>query len=71
VLKTGQLTIGDYVFLNDGVNISALKKVSIGDYCLIGDRVTIMDSNFHHVMPGAKIKCKKVKAGKNDSTIVR
>jgi acetyltransferase-like isoleucine patch superfamily enzyme len=65
VLEAGQLTMGNYVFLNDGVNISALKKVSIGDYCLIGDRVTIMDSNFHHTMPGTGIKCEEVTIGKN------
>ena len=46
-LAGGLIEIGDGVFINSGVSISACKSVTIGDNCQIGPRVLIMDNDFH------------------------
>jgi len=46
-LPGGELEIGDGVFINSGVSISASSIVRIGDRCQIGPRVLIMDNDFH------------------------
>lgn len=46
-LGGGSVLIGDGVFINSGVSISACKSVTIGDNCQIGPRVLIMDNDFH------------------------
>lgn len=46
-LSGGSLEIGDGVFINSGVSISACKSVTIGSNCQIGPRVLIMDNDFH------------------------
>ena len=46
-LAGGLLDIGDGVFINSGVSISACKSVTIGSNCQIGPRVLIMDNDFH------------------------
>ncbi len=46
-LGGGLLDIGDGVFINSGVSISACKSVTIGSNCQIGPRVLIMDNDFH------------------------
>ncbi len=45
----GVLTIGDGTFINTGVSISACLSVTIGNRCLIGPRVTIIDNDYHAV----------------------
>lgn len=40
-----KLTIGDNVYFNDGMVISAKKSVTIGDGCLFGPNVKIYDNN--------------------------
>ena len=49
VTPRGRLTIGDDVFLNQGVRITATREVKIGNRVLIGDDVIILDSDFHGV----------------------
>jgi len=46
-LAGGTVEIGDGVFINSGVSISACKSVTIGNNCQIGPRVLIMDNDFH------------------------
>ncbi|MHB8612385.1 MAG: acyltransferase [Candidatus Dormibacteraceae bacterium] len=46
-LAGGLVDIGDGVFINSGVSISACKSVTIGSNCQIGPRVLIMDNDFH------------------------
>jgi acetyltransferase-like isoleucine patch superfamily enzyme len=45
----GLLEIGTNVFINFGTSIVASKQVSIGNDCLIGTHVMIMDCDFHRV----------------------
>jgi maltose O-acetyltransferase len=54
--KGGTLSIGARTYINYGVSISAQQQVTIGERCLIGTYVNIMDSDFHdlrdHFRPG-------------------
>jgi len=43
------LCIGESVFINQGVHIACCNKVVLGAFCLLGDEVLIMDSDFHGV----------------------
>ncbi len=47
--KDGTLSFGNDVFLNQGVRIGCRASVQIGDDCLIGDEVLILDSDWHGV----------------------
>lgn len=60
-----QLLIGDRVFINQGVVITAMESVEIGDDTKIGDFSAIYDSNFHEVDPGHPAKPRPVTIGKN------
>lgn len=48
-LPTGTLEIGDNAFINYGSSIVASAHVRIGNDCLIGTHVTVMDCDFHRV----------------------
>jgi acetyltransferase-like isoleucine patch superfamily enzyme len=48
-LSAGYLEIGDNVFINYGSSLVAANHVKIGNDCLIGTHVTIMDCDFHRV----------------------
>jgi maltose O-acetyltransferase len=48
-LPGGRLEIGNNVFINYGTSIVAAARVSIGDDCLIGTHVMVMDTDFHRV----------------------
>lgn len=52
----GKLSVGDSVFINQGVTIHAELDVTIGNRVEIGDGVTIYDTNFHPVVPGGEVK---------------
>ena len=43
------LSFGERCFVNSGTSICATEKVIIGDRCLIGNYVLIMDSDFHDI----------------------
>lgn len=45
----GHLEIGDNVLVNYGSSLVASSHVSIGNDCLIGSHVTVMDCDFHRV----------------------
>jgi len=54
----GRILVGKEAFLNCGVWIRAVKLVKIGERCLIGPRVMIMDNDAHeldgdHIAGGA------------------
>jgi acetyltransferase-like isoleucine patch superfamily enzyme len=63
--KNAVLIIGNNVFINRGVSISASLSIEIGNDCLIGDMVSIQDSNWHEVMQGGGVKTAGIKIGKN------
>jgi acetyltransferase-like isoleucine patch superfamily enzyme len=48
-LPGGHLQVGDNVFINYGTSIVAASLVRIGNDCLIGTHVMIMDCDFHNV----------------------
>jgi maltose O-acetyltransferase len=48
-LPGGTLEIGDNVFVNFGSSIVAARRVTIGNDCLIGTHVSVMDCDFHRV----------------------
>ena len=48
-LPGGHLEIGDNVFINYGTSLVAARHVKIGDDCLIGTHVMVMDTDFHRV----------------------
>jgi maltose O-acetyltransferase len=48
-LPGGILEIGNNVFINFGSSIVAARQISIGNDCLIGTHVSLMDCDFHRV----------------------
>jgi acetyltransferase-like isoleucine patch superfamily enzyme len=48
-LPGGHLEIGHNVFINYGCSIASSNHVKIGDDCLIGSHVMMMDCDFHRV----------------------
>lgn len=49
--ENSSIKIGTNCAFSNNVSIIAVQSVEIGDDCLIGDLVTIMDSDFHGVAP--------------------
>ena len=63
VAKRGAtIEIGDNVGMS-GVTIYALEKIQIGNDCLIGANVKIIDNDFHPVEPEARLSCDNSKIG--------
>lgn len=50
--KESCIRIGASCFFSNNVSVIAVESVEIGDHCLIGDMVTIIDSDFHGIAPG-------------------
>ena len=48
-LPGGLLEIGNNVFINYGASLVSSRHVRIGDDCLIGTHVMVMDCDFHRV----------------------
>jgi len=48
-VESGHLDIGDNVFINYGSSLVAAEHVRIGNDCLIGTHVMVMDCDFHRV----------------------
>lgn len=48
-LADGYLEIGSNVFINFGSSLVAGAHIRIGDDCLIGTHVTVMDCDFHRI----------------------
>ena len=45
------LEIGNHNIFSNNVSIIATEKIIMGNDCLIGDRVSIVDSDFHSIDP--------------------
>ena len=60
---SGQIRIGDDVFINQGVRVYSDSAISIGNRVEIADLVTIHDTNFHRVEPGDTVKLAPVRIG--------
>jgi maltose O-acetyltransferase len=67
--KDAVIRIGRHCALSNNVSIIAVESVEIGDDCLIGDLVSIMDSDFHGIAPDQRrtgpIQTVPVKLGNN------
>lgn len=57
--KNAHISIGSDVLTNNNLFICAMESVSIGDKCLIGRNVTIMDHNAHGIRP----ECRRTSHG--------
>lgn len=51
----GSIEIGDRSFLNYGVSISAFESVRIGQRCLLGAYVMILDNDWHDIIDRTRI----------------
>jgi acetyltransferase-like isoleucine patch superfamily enzyme len=61
----GVLTIGDRVFINEGAQIVAAHRITIGPDCRIGDFVAVHDSDYHPVDETAPVRQAPVTIGRN------
>jgi len=61
----GHIVIGDWTFINTGASIYSCRRVEIGPNTLIGDQVSIFDSDFHQVEEGSTAREAPVKIGRN------
>jgi acetyltransferase-like isoleucine patch superfamily enzyme len=60
-----EITFGYRVHLNHGVVVYAAERVTIGDYCLIGDMAVIYDTSFHQLQPDRPVHTAPVTIGNN------
>lgn len=51
---TSRVSIGNNNRLSNNVFIAALESVSVGNRCLIGDGVFVVDSDFHELSPESR-----------------
>jgi acetyltransferase-like isoleucine patch superfamily enzyme len=63
--RSGRLTIGERVFINQGATIVSADQITIGDDCRIGDYATIYDTEHHPLEPGAPARSAPVTIGRN------
>ena len=61
----GTLTIGDRVFINEGVIIAAHCAITIEGDVKIGDFTTIHDSDFHGLTPDLPVRIAAVRIERN------
>lgn len=59
------LTIGRGGFINNGTTISAARSIRIGDDCLIGEWVSVLDTDFHPIHADTPIRIAPVVIGRN------
>ena len=53
--ENSQISIGERTEFSNNVSIIALQEVSVGCDCLIADRVTIYDADFHELSPASRL----------------
>ncbi len=58
--KSAEIKIGNNVFINQGANIYANKRIEIKDNVFIADLCSIYDTNFHEVEENKGVKVKEV-----------
>ncbi|MBN1125600.1 MAG: acyltransferase [Sedimentisphaerales bacterium] len=49
--KEAVIRIGNHCAISNNVSVIAMESVEIGEDCLIGELVSIMDSDFHGIAP--------------------
>jgi acetyltransferase-like isoleucine patch superfamily enzyme len=60
-----EIRTGDNFGLNYGVEIYAAKSITMGDNAMIGDQVTIYDTDFHRIDEGGEVRVAPVTIGDN------
>ncbi len=65
--KNATLIIGNNFQSNNGLFICCLKKITIGNDCLVGNNVTIMDHNAHGISPSRR----KVTQGTPNEIVIK
>lgn len=65
VLPGATLEIGRGTFLNRGTAIAAAGSVRLGDHCLVGEWVSILDTDFHPVHADTPVRIAPVSIGRN------
>ncbi len=65
VNRDAELVIGEYAFLNDGVNICATQSVRIGHHTKLGDMTYVYDTDFHEIAPDRPTRRQPVSIGNN------
>ena len=60
-----EIRAGDNFGLNYGVEIYAAKSITMGDNMMIGDQVTIYDTDFHRIDEGSEPRVAAVTIGDN------
>lgn len=63
--RNARLKIGERVFINQGASVLASDYIEIGDDCLIGDYVAVLDTNWHSLESDNKIRSAPVIIGNN------
>lgn len=54
--KNSVISIGNYTLFSNDITIIAQNEIKIGDRCLIGDRLTIYDSDSHEINPNTRMR---------------
>ena len=54
--KNSIISIGDNTMFSNDITIIAQSEIKIGERCLIGDRITIFDGDFHEVDPSTRTR---------------
>lgn len=54
--QNSAVVIGEKCGFSNNVVIIARSKIELGSHCLVGDRVTIMDADFHVIDPDLRLK---------------
>ena len=66
--ENARIVIGNGCMFSNNISIVALQGVTLGDRCLVGDMVLIVDSDFHGIAPWSRGEpgiCKPVVIGNN------
>jgi acetyltransferase-like isoleucine patch superfamily enzyme len=63
--RKARLQIGARVFINQGASVLAAHSIKIGDDCLIGDYVAVLDTNWHSLDSASPIRSAPVVIGNN------
>ena len=58
-LKDGKLNIGNEVFFNHNCSITAMDSISIGNNCMFGNNIVIVDHN--HINTNKELQAYKTK----------
>jgi len=61
----GSVSIGNNTFINGGTNIYSESMITIAEGCMIGENVTIFDTNFHCLPGENSVKIKPVLIGQH------